>query len=47
MKIISAIIRTLMGMALTAFCAVIATFFITIFHAESVVRAIEIFKSLV
>jgi hypothetical protein len=32
-------------MVFISFCAVLVTFFITIFNADGVLRAIEIFKS--
>lgn len=44
MKILSAIIKTLLSMAFIAFCAVIATFFVAVFNPDGVSRAIEIIK---
>jgi hypothetical protein len=43
MKIISAIIRTILGMTFIAFCAVILAFFLTVFMPEEVMRAVEFF----
>ena len=46
MKILNAIIKSILGMAFIAFCALVATFFIAIVNADGVLKAIEIFKSL-
>jgi ABC-type phosphate/phosphonate transport system permease subunit len=43
MKILTAIVKTILSMALIAFCAVILAFFLTVFLPENVVRAVEIF----
>ena len=44
MKILGYIVQMLMKMLFIAYCAGIATFFITIFNADGVTHAIEIFK---
>ena len=43
MKILTAIIKTLLWMIFIAFCAVVVAFFIAIFNPEGVTRAIDIF----
>jgi hypothetical protein len=46
MKILTAIVKTILSMAFTAFCAVILAFFLTVFLPENVMRAVEIFMSI-
>lgn len=46
MKIFNAIIKCILGMLFITFCAFVATFFIAIVNADGVIKAIEIFKSL-
>ena len=46
MKLLTDIIKTILGMVFIAFCAIVATFFISIFYAEGVIKALEVFKSL-
>jgi hypothetical protein len=46
MKIITAVIKTVLNMAFVAFCAAIVAFFVTVFYAEGVLRAIEVIKSI-
>ena len=46
MKIITAIVKTVLTMFLVAFFAVIACFFIAIFEPDKVLRAFELFGNL-
>lgn len=46
MKIFGAIIRTLLGIVFVAFCAVVLTFFLTVFIPNNVLNAVEIFRKL-
>lgn len=46
MKIITAIINTLLTMLLISFFATLASFFLAIFLPENVKMALEIFKNL-
>lgn len=46
MKFLGFLGRTIVTMVFIAFCAVVATFFIGMFNADGVLKAIEIFKAI-
>jgi ABC-type phosphate/phosphonate transport system permease subunit len=46
MKILTAIVKTIINMAFITFCAGIVAFFLTVFFPDNVVKAVEIFTNL-